>query len=489
MSFNSLSFILFFFTVLVLYYSIPYRFRWILLLTGSYYFYMCWKMEYIVLIAASTLVNYVSGLKMGQISNRSKRKPYLILSLVTSLGLLFAFKYFNFFNESIRQIFNKFNLAYHVPMLKVLLPVGISFYTFQALSYTVDVYRGRKDPERHIGVFALYIAFFPQLVAGPIERATNLLPQFRRNNDLDYQRARDGARLILWGLFKKVVVADTLAIYVNQVYNDVYAYQGLPLIIATYFFAFQIYCDFSGYSDIAIGVAKTMGYDLMNNFDRPYFAESIPEFWKRWHISLSTWFRDYLYIPLGGNRCSTIRRYFNLFVVFLISGLWHGANWTYVIWGALHGVWQIVSVSMERFRATYSSRVAEYEEKEGNRKLLGTNGLGLKVIRIFITFHLVCFGWIFFRANSLSDALYIMGHIWVGISDISGLTGILGRFRFLIALLSISVLPIVWLLQSSKQRFLYVRPVVLEWLYYYLIIFAIIIFGVTENSQFIYFQF
>ena len=482
MSFNSLSFVLFFTAVLVLYFSIPHRFRWILLLAASYYFYMCWKIEYVVLILAATLVNYLCGLQMGRTADRGKRKKYLVLSLVSSLALLFAFKYFNFFNESVRQLFDKLNLVYHVPMLRVLLPVGISFYTFQALSYTIDVYRGRKEPEKHIGIFALYVAFFPQLVAGPIERASNLLPQFRKKNDFDYQNLREGLLLVLWGMFKKIVIADRLALYVNQVYNNASDYQGLPLIVATYFFAFQIYCDFSGYSDIARGTAKTMGYDIMNNFDRPYFARSIPDFWRRWHISLSTWFRDYLYIPLGGNRCSRMRWCFNILIVFIVSGLWHGANWTFVIWGTLHGVWQVISVLTEKVRTAFTGR-------------LKVNSFGLKAIKVFVTFHFVCLGWIFFRANSLSDAVYIIRHIPTNILNTARLAepfDLLGEFWFVFALFLISVLIFVQVLQRSRPgtRFLNVKPIWLRWSFYYIIIFAIIIFAVvTEEGQFIYFQF
>ncbi len=451
-----------------------------MLLAASYYFYMCWKMEYILLIFAATLINYLCGLRMGQASDKGRRKKYLVLSLATSLGMLFAFKYLNFLNESVKQAFSRFNLVYHVPMLKLLLPVGISFYTFQALSYTIDVYRGRKESERHIGIFALYIAFFPQLVAGPIERSTNLLPQFRQRGNLDYQNLREGLLLVLWGMFKKVVIADRLALYVDQVYNNASGYQGLPLIVATYFFAFQIYCDFSGYSDIAIGTAKTMGYDLMTNFERPYFAKSISEFWRRWHISLSTWFRDYLYIPIGGSRCSRARWCLNVLIVFIVSGLWHGANWTFVIWGSLHGIWQIVSILTEKLRASLIER-------------LGINDLCLKIIRVFITFHLVCFGWILFRANNLADAAYIISHIFASILHLHG-TGVfdpIGRSWFMFSVLSIFALLLVQLLQRSKpgMQFLNAKSVAIRWFCYYSIIFAIILFGVTGKSQFIYFQF
>jgi len=319
MQFNSIEFLVFFFIVVVFYFSIPYRFRWILLLAASYYFYMCWRPEYIILIIASTLVDYIAGLKMGGIESKPRRKKYLIISLMINLGLLFSFKYFNFFNDSLRILFSRYNMLYRVPSFNILLPVGISFYTFQTLSYTIDVYRGERRPERHLGIFALYVAFFPQLVSGPIERSKRLLPQFYKRFDFDYKRLTHGLRLMLWGFFQKVVIADRLAIVVDHVYNNPSEHTSTAFIIATYFFAFQIYCDFAGYTDIARGAAKILGYELMLNFQRPYFAKSIRDFWRRWHISLTSWFRDYLYIPLGGNRVVKWRWYYNLFIVFFIS--------------------------------------------------------------------------------------------------------------------------------------------------------------------------
>ncbi|MFC1785350.1 MBOAT family O-acyltransferase, partial [Candidatus Neomarinimicrobiota bacterium] len=291
MLFNSTQFIIFFPVVVFFYFLLPHRFRWMLLLVASYYFYMCWKAEYLLLILGSTIVDYIVAIQMSRQSTKAKKKLYLILSLAVNLGLLFGFKYFNFFSDSFRTIFDQFNVLYNVPTFKVLLPVGISFYTFQTLSYTIDVYRGKREPEKHLGIFALYVAFFPQLVAGPIERSTRLLPQLVKKYNFDYNRVTDGLKLMLWGFFKKVVIADRVAVIVNQVYNNPNDAAGLPLLIGTYLFAFQIYCDFSGYSDIAIGAAKVFGIDLMQNFRRPYFAKSIREFWQRWHISLSTWFR------------------------------------------------------------------------------------------------------------------------------------------------------------------------------------------------------
>jgi len=299
MLFNSLHFLFFFPVVVGVYFIIFHRFRWIFLLTASYYFYMCWKVESVVLIMVSTLVDYFSALGMERAKGEGKRRLYLFLSLTANLGLLFMFKYFNFFNDSIHQLFNHFNIFYGVSNFNLLLPVGISFYTFQTLSYSIDVYLKMRPAETHLGYFALYVAFFPQLVAGPIERSTRLLPQFFKKQEFNYDKARSGLLLMLWGFIMKVVIADRLALAVNTVYADPTAFTGVPILIATYFFAIQVFCDFAGYSCIAIGVARIMGIDLMENFKRPYFARSIYDFWNRWHISLTSWFRDYLFIPLS----------------------------------------------------------------------------------------------------------------------------------------------------------------------------------------------
>ncbi|MBW2967124.1 MBOAT family protein, partial [Candidatus Woesearchaeota archaeon] len=350
MLFNSIHFLVFFPVVIVLYYSLAHKHRWILLLISSYYFYMSWKAEYVILIMISTLVDYIAGLQIFRSQSVVRKRLFLVLSILTNIGLLFAFKYFNFFSDSVREILQVFTIQLNPLTLKVLLPVGISFYTFQTLSYTIDVYRGRIMPEKHLGIFAVYVSFFPQLVAGPIERAKNLLPQFYRKVDFDYVLVVAGLKLMLWGFFKKVVIADRLAIMVDYIYGDVTGFTGLSLIIATVFFAFQIYCDFSGYSDIAIGAAQVMGIRLMDNFKRTYLATSASDFWRRWHISLSSWFRDYIYIPLGGNRLSRFRGCLNILVVFLVSGLWHGANWTFVLWGLLHGIYLTASAITAEFR-------------------------------------------------------------------------------------------------------------------------------------------
>ena len=478
MLFNSIQYLIFFPIVVGLYFAIPHRYRWVLLLGASYYFYMSWKPEYIILIIISTLIDYYAGLQMGRTADKAKRKRFLILSLLSNLGILFGFKYFNFFNDSLRTIFNQFNIFYNVPAFEVLLPVGISFYTFQTLSYSIDVYRGQKKPETHLGIFALYVAFFPQLVAGPIERSTQLLPQFYKQYEFDYQRVTDGLKLMAWGFFKKIVIADRLAVVVDTVYNNPTEHTGIPLIIATYFFAFQIYCDFSGYSDIAIGSAQILGFDLMQNFRQPYFAKSVAEFWQRWHISLSTWFRDYLYIPLGGNRVSQGRWYSNLMIVFLVSGLWHGANWTFVIWGGLHGLYLLCSLWTKSFRAKIGDT---FQGKRLARRY--------KYVQVLITFHLVVFAWIFFRANSVTDAIYIASnllHFSLQPIDIG-----LSTFELIVVIMAILIMEFVHLVQreGSARRMLATQPVWFRWSVYYALVFSILMFGKFGINEFIYFQF
>ena len=306
MLFNSLQFLVFFPIVAALYFATPDRFRWLLLLIASYYFYMCWRPVYVLLIVASTLIDYFVALKMGGCATKPERRKYLWLSLIGNLGLLFTFKYANFASQSLHDILGFADVRYDVPMLDLLLPIGISFYTFQTLSYTIDIYRGQRKPERHLGKFAVYVAFFPQLVAGPIERAKTLLPQFGEIHRFEYERAKRGLTLILWGFFKKLVVADQVAIYVDAVYGNPADSSGLSLLVGSYLFAFQIYCDFSGYSDIAVGTSRVLGFRLTENFRRPLLARSIGEFWERWHISLSTWFRDYVFMPLSQPWCSAV---------------------------------------------------------------------------------------------------------------------------------------------------------------------------------------
>ncbi|MBU0467761.1 MAG: MBOAT family protein, partial [Candidatus Omnitrophica bacterium] len=482
MSFNSIQFLIFFPIVAIIYFLIHQKYRWIFLLTASYYFYMCWEPGYLLLIILSTLIDYYAGIMMGKQADKSKRKKYLILSLLTNLGLLAIFKYYNFFNQSLGILFSYSHIDYKVSSLNLLLPVGISFYTFQTLSYSIDVYRGAKAPEKHLGMFALYVAFFPQLVAGPIERSTRLLPQFYKKFQFDYDRVVSGLRLMLWGMFKKVVIADRLAIFVDKIYYKPEAYTGVELNLATIFFAFQIYCDFSGYSDIAIGSAKVLGFDLMKNFNKPYFARSISDFWSRWHISLTTWFKDYLYIPLGGNKVSSKRFYLNVLVVFILSGLWHGANWTFVIWGFLHALYYIISKLTKSFRDLFIRFVKLNK---------------LPVIHAFIqmvfTFMLVCFSWIFFRANCLKDAIYIYSHLFYKLDKsfvvLSLLDGKLAEFypNVIPSLYLIMFLITVQYLQRHDwfKCAWFERYIALRWSIYLLLCLGIMNYGVVKKIPFI----
>lgn len=480
MLFNSLEFILFFPIVVAAYFLLRPKYRWILLLLASYYFYMCWDYRYIVLIMFSTVVDYFSGIMIHKTDKKKVKTIFLLASLATNLGLLFFFKYFNFFGESLTYVFDKANIFVDIPVYDYLLPVGISFYTFQTLSYTIDIYKGKQSPEYHFGRFALFVSFFPQLVAGPIERSVNLLPQFRQDFKFEYTRVRDGILLMTWGFFKKVVIADRLAEYVNLVYNNPGDFEGLQNIIATFFFSFQIYCDFSGYSDIAIGAAMIMGYRLMTNFRRPYFAASIREFWARWHISLSTWFRDYVYIPLGGNRVVKWRWYYNLFITFLVSGLWHGAEWTFVIWGALHGFYLIFAIWTDKLREKFNTFI-------GLGKLPGL----YKFFQILVTFSLVYFSWIFFRANNTADALQIIGKTF-SFSNGSNLNLFTFNIDFYIAFISVAILIIIEFFEEYAQlSYKMVRfvPRTAKWAILVVVIFVIFVLGVWDEADFLYFQF
>jgi len=480
MLFNSLEFIIFFPIVVATYFALNPKYRWILLLLASYYFYMCWNYKYIVLIMFSTVVDYTSGILMYRSKKSNLRKLLLLASLITNLGLLFFFKYFNFFGDTVNQLFERFNIFAKVPAYDFLLPVGISFYTFQTLSYTIDIYRRKQTPEYHFGRFALFVSFFPQLVAGPIERSVNLIPQFRENYKFEYQRVKEGILLMLWGFFKKMVIADRLAEYVNLVYNNPTEFEGLQNIIATFFFTFQIYCDFSGYSDIAIGSALILGYRLMTNFRRPYFSQNIREFWQRWHISLSTWFRDYVYISLGGNRVVKWRWYYNLFITFLVSGLWHGAEWTFVIWGALHGLYLIFAILTSKLRENANSwlRISNYP------------GL-YKFTQIFVTFILVYFAWIFFRANNTHDAFLIIKNSF---HFTQGAVLNLFDFRvdFYIALLSIGLLLLIEYFEEYYELYSRINlnvPRGWKWALMMVVIFCVLILGVWQGTDFLYFQF
>lgn len=480
MLFNSLNFLVFFPIVVAAYFFIPQRFRWILLLIASYYFYMSWNYKYIILIVLSTVVDYFAGLYLPKIKNESKKKGLLFLSLFTNLGLLFSFKYFNFFSENINYFFDKLSIQYSIPNFDILLPVGISFYTFQTLSYTIDVYKGKKEPEKHFGKFALYVSFFPQLVAGPIERSERLLPQFHRKVYFNYERIKNGLLLMVWGFFKKVVIADRIAEYVDIVYTKPESFDSLQNFLATIFFSFQIYCDFSGYSDIAIGTALILGYDLMINFKRPYLARNIRDFWKRWHISLSTWFRDYLYIPLGGNRVVKWRWYFNLFMTFLISGLWHGANWTFVVWGALHGIYQVIGILSDKYRMGIKQSFGITRHKYLH-----------SFIETSTTIFLAWFAWIFFRANHVGDAFVVIQKIF----SFNYLSEAVNLFQFKIDfVLSLFLIGILFVVELFEEHYSIGERIRasrsgFKWGLLILVLLAIMIIGKWEESNFLYFQF
>ena len=503
MSFSSIHFLLFFPIVTALYFGIPYQYRWLLLLSASCYFYMVFVPAYIFILGFTIIIDFVAGILIERAQGK-RRKWLLLVSLVSNIGVLFTFKYFNFVNDNLNELATAIHWNYSFEGLSILLPIGLSFHTFQAMSYTIEIYRGGAKAERHFGYFALYVMFYPQLVAGPIERPQNLLPQFYEKHDFDYRRVTDGLKLMAWGFFKKIVVADRLAVAVNLVYLAPRRYTGIPLIIATYFFALQIYCDFSGYTDIARGAARVMGFNLMRNFDRPYFSTSVAEFWTRWHISLSTWFKDYLFTPLarwhavrrappGQPRAQPFKRivnqwvrYFDIYVVFIISGLWHGANWTFLIWGALHGTYLVLSL------ATKASRT----------KIIKSIGLNhfpllLRWFRVFVVFNLVTFAWIFFRARNVSDAFYVATHLFAGInfSEAFGpiLEAQLGTLRsdLLITILLILILESVQFVvdNGGSARSMDRKPAWARWAAYYILIAAIIFLGEYQTQQFIYFQF
>ncbi len=382
MLFNTYQYLVFLPLVVLVYYLLPHKYRWILLLASSYYFYMCWKAEYLILILVSTGIDYFASLRMSRLTEKRKRKKYLVLSIITNLGILFLFKYFNFFNDSVREVLEQFNIFYESRTFDLLLPVGISFYTFQTLSYTIEVYNGKQKAERHLGIFAVYVAFFPQLVAGPIERFFNLGPQFRTRQVFSYSNLANGLRLILYGLFIKMVIADNISVYVDQVYANPLDYSRWSVLTAIFFYSFQIYSDFYGYSLVAIGSALILGIRIMDNFKTPYMAKNIAEFWGRWHISLSTWFRDYVYIPMGGNRVKLRRWALNIIVVFMVSGLWHGANWTFVIWGTMYGLIYLIEYWVGKL----------FPPKDNEGISFGN------ILRMIKNFVLVTLIWVFFRS-------------------------------------------------------------------------------------------
>ena len=472
MLFNSWQFAVFLPVVFGLYWSVPQRFRWALILIASYWFYMSWNVKYVVLILFTTVISYMAGILLERYHSKPARKFILVFTLASCLGVLFVFKYFNFFAGAIADFLNMFALHLQPSTLTLLLPVGISFYTFQTIAYVIDVYRGDVEAERNFGVYAAFISFFPQLVAGPIERTSNLLPQIKAAPDFRYEQATYGVKLMAWGFFKKLCVADVVAVYSDKVFNDVYSYRGFALVLAAFFFTVQIYCDFSGYSDIARGCAKLFGIDLMENFRSPYFSASVREFWSRWHISLSTWFRDYVYIPLGGNRCGKLRHCVNLLATFVVSGLWHGANWTFLAWGAVHGVAQVVENAL----------VPKGYQPHGVSRVVRTLG----------TFVFVMMAWVLFRANSIAEAGYVYSHMFDSFSLHLGL-GINSSTKVILLL----VMAVLAAYDFASWRHDVIDAVsslgtVRRWAVYDVLIVATFFiyanFAVT-NAAFVYFQF
>lgn len=494
MIFNSADFLIFFPIVILFYFLVPRKLRYIWLLGASLYFYMCWNVKYVILLLVSILTTWLAGILVQKIQNTLAKKWTVAICLLINLGILFFFKYFDFFLDSCNKVLSILDIKAVESPFSVLLPVGISFYTFQALGYIIDVYRGRIEAEKNPLRYALFVSFFPQLVAGPIERSENLLSQVRNVDKMkiwNYENVTNGLTLMVWGLFVKMVIADRVAILVNTVFDGVYLYGTVALVAGALGFALQIYCDFMGYSTIAIGAARVMGFTLMENFDTPYFATSISDFWRRWHISLSTWFRDYVYIPLGGNRCSKIRKYFNLMVTFGISGLWHGANWTYVFWGFLHGIYQVVGDITKPFRQSLW--------KKTNAK---TESFSFKLAQVVGTFVLVDIAWIFFKANSLGIAVDYCKRMftkWDPWSLFNGELYNLGldRFEFNILIVATVALFLVDVLRYCKKQliteFLQEQCIWFRWGVIFVLVFATIIYGMYgiqfESSQFIYFQF
>jgi len=486
MLFNSFNFIIFFASSVIIYYALPHRFRWMFLLAASVVFYMAWNPALIALIIFSCAFNHFFSHAISINKTRRVKKRILVFVLFVNFGLLFVFKYLGFINETFMRLFDFIGVAYNIPEFDIILPMGISFYTFQAVGYVIDVYRGELAHEKNFFKFTLFITFFPQLVAGPIERAGALLPQLFERHKFKLQNISDGGKYMLLGFFRKVVIADRAAVIVNAIYGSPRRYGGLSHILATLLFTAQIYCDFCGYSEIALGCAKMLGVDLMKNFKSPYLSKNIREFWSRWHISLSTWFKDYLYFPLGGSRVGPARGYFNLLVTFIVSGVWHGANWTFFIWGAVHGAYQAVG------------RLTHPAKKRVLRFLRAENFFPVRVFQTIACFLLVSLAWVFFRANNVSDAFYIIASMFRGFEisrahlfdTLTGLSAGLFDAAALLAMLIILFFIEVFSGETDIHAGLMRRSFAIRFLFYLLIAAFIIAFGVFQNAgQFIYFQF
>lgn len=471
MLFNSFHFLVFFLTVTLLYYTCPFKWRWLLLLIASCYFYAVLIPVYLLVLFAIIIIDFCAGIFIEKSSGK-KRKLFLATSIVANISVLVIFKYHNFFVENVYEFLNALNINTRpFPLWHLILPVGLSFHTFQAMSYTIEVYRGNQKAEKHFGIYALYVMFYPQLVAGPIERPQNLLHQFYEKHFPDFDKISSGLKTMLWGFFMKVVVADRLAIYVDYVYTDVASHSKLALAMAAFFYSFQIYCDFAGYSLIAIGAARVMGFTLSENFHQPYLSSSITDFWRRWHKTLSGWFRDYLYLPLGGNKVFQLRYVFNILVVFILSGLWHGANWTFIVWGLVHGIFIIFESIVNRTKKLRSK---------------------VSIVAYMYSFFIVTFSWILFRSVNLSEAFtFIKRIVSPGIPFL--IDGELNERALLLysffGIICIVLADIKNEFYNNKHLLLYNRNSMIRIAASIVLIVMILMLGVFDGSQFIYFQF
>ncbi|GAA4319349.1 MBOAT family protein [Mucilaginibacter gynuensis] len=487
MLFNSFEFLLYFPIVTALFFFLPHRFRWQLLLAASCFFYMFFKPEYILILAFTIVVDYYAGILIEEAKTAKQKKYYLLISLIANIGVLAVFKYYNFINENITGVASLFGWKNHIPALTMLLPIGLSFHTFQAMSYTLEISRGNYKAERHFGIYALYVMFYPQLVAGPIERPQNVLHQFHEKKSFDYSRVVDGLRMMLWGMFKKIVIADNLTTYTDGVYNNLHVQTSIAIVVAIFFFAFQIYCDFSAYTDIARGAARVMGYELVKNFNYPFRSRNVTDFWRRWHMSLTTWFNDYLFTPVVISNRGSIKFgiVFALMVTFSLSGLWHGAAWTYVGFGVMHG-----------FATSYEFLTKKWR----NRLSKKVNPFIYSRVSQVLTFLFVCYTWIFFRANTMADAFYVLKRIPGFFTEIANWSvtrtkpifdGSLPKLGLIYCGVFILLLETLHYLDNKYDVFNKLRNqnIVLRWSVYYSLMIIMIFFASSTAHRFIYFQF
>lgn len=481
MLFNSLSFAVFFPIVFAIYWILGkknYRYQNVFLMIASYYFYAQWDWRFVFLLAFSTALDYFSGIKIHEASTKASKKIWLYISVGINLGFLGFFKYYNFFIESFAELLEKVGFHAHYPTLQIILPVGISFYTFHGLSYVFDIYNNRIKPDKNIVDYTLFVSFFPLLVAGPIERATHLLPQIKRKRQFNYHQVTDGMRQVLWGLFKKMVIADNCAIYANEIFSTYETQSGSNLVLGAIFFTFQIYGDFSGYSDIALGTARMLGFDLLKNFNYPYFSRDIAEFWRRWHISLSSWFKDYLYIPLGGSKGGNWMRIRNTFIIFLVSGFWHGSNWTFIVWGGLNALFIMPSIIMKTNRKNL--------DVVAKGRLFPSMKEGVQVV---ITFFLAAFCWIFFRAESVQEAFaYVYRMFTENLFSFPSLTKSAMATLILVGFLVV----VEWISKEDNygiEKVFFKAPTFVRWSFYAFILLLLGLFMQINETPFIYFQF